>query len=179
MTHWKKLTNPEYLGAYSIEDGRDLVLTIKSVGIEKVVGADGKKEDCVVCHWVENAKPMILNSTNMKMITKLLNTPYIEQWAGHKIQIGVEKVKAFGDVVDALRVRKSLPKDKTILCERCGKPIMAAFNMTAEQFAAYTKKNTGTSVCAACAKQISEERRKKAEAAQEAPEVLDDATDEG
>lgn len=179
MTHWKKLTNPDYLGAYSIEDGQDLVLTIKSVGVEKVVGADGKKEDCVVCHWAENAKPMILNSTNMKMITKLLDTPYIENWAGHKIQIGVERVKAFGDVVDALRVRKSLPKDKTILCERCGKPIMAAFNMTAEQFAAYTKKNTGASVCAACAKQIAEERKKAEAASADALEVTGVATDEG
>ncbi len=176
MTHWKKLTNPDYLGAYSIEDGRDLVLTIKSVGVEQVIGTDGKKEDCVVCHWAENAKPMILNSTNMKMITKILGTPFIEQWAGHKIQIGVERVKAFGDVVDALRVRKQLPKDKTILCERCGKPITAAFNMTVEQLAAYTKKNVGAAVCAACARQISAER-KKAEEAQTDPEVLDDAAD--
>jgi hypothetical protein len=128
-----------------------------------VTGADGKKEDCVVCHWVENAKPMILNATNMKMITKILGTPYIENWTGRKIQIGIERVKAFGDIVDALRVRKQLPKDKTILCERCGKPIMAAYNMSPEQFAAYTKKNVGAAVCAPCAKQISAERKKAEE----------------
>lgn len=159
MTHWKKLTNPDYLGAYSIEDGRDLVLTIGSVGVEKVVGADGKKEDCVVCHWQEPQKPMILNATNMKMITKLLGTPFIEEWAGHKIQIGVEKVKAFGDVVDALRVRKQLPRVETIKCERCGKPVLAAFGMTAEQFAAYTTKKTGAALCASCAKAVGEEKK--------------------
>ena len=68
-THWKKLTNPNYLGAYSIENGQDLILTIKYVQEEKVIGTDGKKDDCVVCYFVENAKPMILNATNMKTIT--------------------------------------------------------------------------------------------------------------
>ena len=41
------------------------------------MGTDGKKEDCIVCYWVEPQKPMILNATNAKQIQKLLNTPYI------------------------------------------------------------------------------------------------------
>ena len=83
-THWKKLTNPNYLGAYSIENGQDLILTIKYVQEEKVIGPDGKKDDCVVCHFSENVKPMILNATNMKTITKLYKTPYIEEWTSKK-----------------------------------------------------------------------------------------------
>lgn len=109
LTHWKKLSNPNYLGAYSIEDNKDLILTISVVRQEEVIGPDGKKEECIVCYFSDSEKPMILNSTNAKMIQKLLGTPYIEQWAGHKVQIGVEKVKAFGDVVEALRIRKFLP----------------------------------------------------------------------
>lgn len=151
LTHWKKLSNPNYLGAYSIEDGKDLILTISVVRQEEVIGTDGKKEDCIVCYWVEPQKPMILNATNAKMIQKLLNTPYIEQWAGHKVQIGVEKVKAFGDVVEALRVRKFLPKAVTIKCEVCQNAITPANNMNAEQLAAYTKKKYGKAMCAACA----------------------------
>ena len=45
QTHWKKLQNPDYLGAYSLEPGKDMVLTVASVRQEKVTGADGKKED--------------------------------------------------------------------------------------------------------------------------------------
>ena len=113
-THWKKLTNPDYLGAYALENGQDIILTIGYVREEKVTGTDGKKDDCVVCHFSERGvKPMILNATNMKTITKVLSTPYIEEWAGKRIQIGVEKVKAFGDVVDALRVRKFAPAENT------------------------------------------------------------------
>lgn len=155
-THWKKMSNPNYLGAYSIEDGKDLVLTIDYVRQESVVGADGKKDDCIVTHWKEQQKPMILNSTNCKMIQKLLGTPYIEEWSGKKIQIGTEKVKAFGDVVEALRVRKFLPKateskPSELICEICGKQITQAYNMTAEQIAQSTKSKYGHQLCADCA----------------------------
>ena len=151
LTHWKKLSNPNYLGAYSIEDNRDLILTIRAVRQEEVIGTDGKKEECFVCYWAEQEKPMILNATNAKMIQKLLNTPYIEQWAGHKIQIGSEKVKAFGDIVEALRVRKFLPTSASIKCESCGKDIIAALGMSPEQLAAYTRKKYKKCLCSECA----------------------------
>ena len=159
-THWKKLTNPNYLGAYSIENGQDLILTIKYVQEEKVTGTDGKKDDCVVCHFVENAKPMILNATNMKTITKLYKTPYIEEWAGKKIQIGVEKVKAFGDVVEALSVRNKIPNIQPATlpkCEICGSDIQPLSSMTSEQVAAYTKSKYGQALCSACATKKAQE----------------------
>lgn len=157
QTHWKKLTNPDYLGAYSLEPGKDVILTIKLVRNEQVIGADGKKDECMVCHWLENEKPMIVNATNAKQIAKNLGTPYIEQWAGRKVQIGVERVKAFGDVVEALRVRKFNPKETVIKCEDCGQPIKPSNGMTPEQVAAYTKKNCGKAICMDCARKIAEQ----------------------
>lgn len=151
LTHWKKLSNPNYLGAYSIEDGKDMILTISNVRQEEVIGSDGKKEDCIVCYFSDADKPMILNATNCKQIAKLAGTPYIEKWVGLKIQVGIEKVKAFGDVVEALRVRKFAPQAAIIKCETCGQNITAANNMSAEQLAAYTAKKYGAKLCAACA----------------------------
>ena len=122
-THWKKLHNPDYLGSWALQPGQDIVVTIRSAAEETVTGADGKKEDCMVMRFVENdAKPMIVNSTNAKMIQKVLKTPYIEDWAGRKIQLYVESVKAFGDVVDAIRVRPYLPKvtEPDTKCAECG-----------------------------------------------------------
>lgn len=165
-THWKKLTNPDYLGAYALDDGKDVILTISYVREEKVTGSDGKKDDCVVCHFSERVKPMILNSTNMKTITKLFGTPYIEDWSGRRIQIGIEKVKAFGDVVDALRVRKFIPAENVPKCESCGGEIQPRGNNSAEQIAAYTKKKYGQALCSACATRMATELRA---AAQEAP----------
>ena len=155
-THWKKLINPDYLGAYSLDPGKDMILTIKQVRKETVTGPGGKKEECIVCHWQEDQKPMILNVTNCKMIAKLLKTPYIERWAGHRIQIGAEVVSAFGEKVEALRVRKTLPEETKIACEECGQFITPAFQMTVTQLAAYTKKKYGKQLCADCAKEKKE-----------------------
>lgn len=152
MTHWKKLTNPDYLGAYSLDNGEDIILTIDFVRTETVTGPEGKKEVCTVCHWKEREKPMILNSTNAKMIQKLLKTPYIEEWSGHKIQIGVEAVRAFGEIVDALRVRDKLPAaDIKVICEKCGNTINPAHGMTTQQLAEYTRKKYSAALCSACA----------------------------
>ena len=151
MTHWKKLTNPDYLGTYRLEDGKDIILTIDRVQVETVTGPDGKKEECMVCHWQEREKPMILNSTNAKMIQRLLKTPYIEEWRGHRIQIGAEMVKAFGEIVDALRVRDFLPTDDAEICEACGKPICGAHGMDSRQLAEYTRRKYGHALCATCA----------------------------
>lgn len=108
-THWKKLTNPLYLGAYDFQPGEERNLKIKEVKRENVTGPDGKKEECTVAHLV-NSKPIILNSTNSKRITKALNTPYIEDWAGKTITVYVEAgVRAFGEITDAIRIRPAAP----------------------------------------------------------------------
>lgn len=154
QTHWKSMTNPNYLGVYSLPECRDIILTIKSVGQELVMGADGSKEECVVMHFHEPVKPFICNKTNLKQITKLLKTPYVEQWYGHKIQIGNEKVKAFGDVVDALRVRSKLPQAQTEVatkCESCGNEIKSEGTLTSAQVAAWRKKKYGKALCSSCA----------------------------
>lgn len=154
-THFKKLQNPDFLGSYALEDGKDIILTIDYVRQEKVTGSDGKSEELPVCHWKEQQKPMILNSTNLKMIAKVLGSPYIEDWSGKKIQLGSERVKAFGDVVDALRVRKFLPKQtetkEPVRCEICGKKIEPAFGLTTEQLVLNTQKRFSKALCASCA----------------------------
>lgn len=175
QTHWKKLTNPDYLGAYALEPGQDITATIKSVAVENIVGADGKKEDCTVMRFVESVKPMILNVTNAKMLEKLFKTPFIENWSGRKIQIGVESVKAFGDVVDALRIRKFLPRENgTAKCSDCKSDITAAGGMTPQQVVAFSQKRFGDTLCAACMKKR-DEAKKSAEKPTESDAALTEA----
>lgn len=110
-THWKNNYNYDYLGSYSLPDGKDLTLTISKTAKEKVIGANGKKEDCFVVYFKDADKPMILNRTNAKTITKVTGSPFIEDWVGKQIILGVDTVSAFGESVEALRVRniKSAP----------------------------------------------------------------------
>lgn len=111
QTHWKKNFNYEYLGTYSLEDGKDLILTIKDTATVKVTGANGRKEDCFVLNFLEAEKPMILNRTNAKIIEKIHDTPYVEEWSGKKIQLYSKKVDAFGTMTTGLRVRGFIPKE--------------------------------------------------------------------
>jgi hypothetical protein len=107
-THWKKLTNPLYLGAYDFEQGEERTLIMREVKREQVAGPDGKKEECTIIFF-ESGKPMICNTTNAKAITKAHKTPYIEEWNGKAITVYVASVKAFGEVVDALRIKPIAP----------------------------------------------------------------------
>lgn len=110
-THWKKLTNPNYIGAYSLEDGKDLVVQIESVTRELVTGENGKKDEYTVAK-LKNQKPFILNATNQKLISKALGTPFIEDWVGKKITLYVSYTKLKGDDVECLRVRSEAPKEQ-------------------------------------------------------------------
>lgn len=110
-THYRKLHNPDFIGAYSLMDGdkpTELVVTIKSIALQEVKGVDGKKDDCMVAQLV-GQKPFIINATNAKTITKIYGSPYIEDWTGKKITLYVAKVKVAGEAVDALRIRPTAP----------------------------------------------------------------------
>jgi hypothetical protein len=108
--HWKKQFNYDYLGSYSLDGKREVVVTVKGVGTAKVTGQSGRKEDCFVVYFTEMDKPMILNRTNAKAIEKVSESGLVEDWVGTRVVLYVEKgVKAFGDVVDALRIRDKKP----------------------------------------------------------------------
>ena len=152
-THWKKLTNPNYLGSYAFDPGEEKIVTIERVAQESVMGAEGRTDVCIVAHLV-GEKPLILNKTNCKAITKLLGTPYIEEWAGHKIVLAVQKVKAFGEETDAVRVKPKLPGE---ICEACGKEIRAGSGRSAVEIAELSVQKYGKKLCLECAKKMKEE----------------------
>jgi hypothetical protein len=116
-THWRKLQNPDYLGSYDFQPGEERVVTVKSVERMLVKSAEHPKgEEETVVTFVEPFKPMIMNSTNSRMLSKLADSVYIEDWPGISFKIVVKQVKAFGDVVEALRiVSEKVVKAKPVL----------------------------------------------------------------
>jgi len=105
-THWKRLINPAYIGAYCVPD--DLTVKIETVVRELVKGEGGKTEECTVIH-LSGQKPFICNRTNAKMITKLYGSPYIDDWAGKLITLYPTTTKVAGETVECLRIRPSKP----------------------------------------------------------------------
>ena len=114
MTHWKQNFDYKFTGAYELAPGEMKTLTIKSTGHAEVMNQQGKKESCFVAYFEgANQKPMVLNKTNCKTIGKLYGD-FTEAWTGKQITIKSERVKAFGEVVDALRVVPIVPKKRDI-----------------------------------------------------------------
>ena len=111
-THWKKTMNPNYLGAYALELNQDLIVEITEVKTESVMNADGRNEECLVAH-LKDQKPLIVNKTNAKAIAKVCGSNYIEDWKGKQIALYISNVKAFGELVEAIRVRTVAPKAKS------------------------------------------------------------------
>lgn len=110
-THWKKVFNSDYLGSCDLEDGKDLKAIIKSVSVQKVKGTDGKAKDCNVAVFTDSKlKPMILNSTNCKVIKQFVKSAYINDWNNVAVQIYIKgDVQAFGDITEGLRIRNTQP----------------------------------------------------------------------
>lgn len=153
-THWKKLTNPNYLGSYAFQPGEEKTVTIKEVKREVVQNQNGK-EECTVAYFEEDVKPLILNKTNCDMISKVWGTPYLEDWTGKKIILKVKRISAFGEMVDAVRVSKDRPAEETIICEVCGKAIMPAAGKTAKDIATATRIKYNKAMCVDCARKES------------------------
>lgn len=147
MTHWKKLTNPAYLGAYAFEPGEEKVLTIKAINEEDILRENGEKEIKPVLYFEEDIKPLILNKTNMKAIEKANDTPYLEEWEGCPVVLCVQKVSSFGgDIVDAVRIRPIKPP----ICEKCGKAIKGADGMSYTEYARHTMMKYKKKLCNEC-----------------------------
>ena len=164
-THWRKILEKDHLGSVDLDTGngeyKDITATIKEAVREKVKDMQsGEEEICLVLRFQEQYKPMIMNVTNAKMMQKLTNSKYIQDWAGVKIQIGTEKVKAFGEYHDALRIRGFLPKSDSKAtihkCSECEKEIKGTPQIKADALIAGTKKAYGVELCFDCAKKRKE-----------------------
>ncbi len=154
--------NPNYLGSWDLYDipGQEIIATISMLRDEEVIN-NGQKEGCTVMHFEEKYKPMILNLTNKKMLAKLYKTKSSEKLVGKRVKIGFEKVKAFGKIHDALRIKNEIPKEITApapKCESCGKDIAAAYGMNPQQLSEYTFKTYGKKLCSDCAMKAKKEQ---------------------
>lgn len=172
-THWKKIvSDPNYLGEADFKEGEEKIATIASVNqSETVVTAEGKSQKAVL-HFAEPLKPMILNVARSKAIEKVAGSPYFEDWKGVCIQLYIEhNIKAFGELVSAVRVRPRKPKEAPpVLCADCGGPVKPANGRSNAYMAEYTKRKFGAVLCYDCAM--------KRTARKEEPDVTPGTTEE-
>lgn len=114
MEHWRKVLNPDYLGAWDIPENKTLVLTIASFEQVEVIGSGNKKQKRNILRFKEKVKPLILNATNSKVIASMYRTSNMEHWVGKRIELEVQWVSAFGLETDAVRVKRTPPEKPTL-----------------------------------------------------------------
>lgn len=168
----------EYLGAEDIDDSTEPVLTISGLWNGLVTLQRGKENKDVLTFKEERVqgimqvRPLIVNSTNRKVLRKLFGDAKASTLVGKQIQLYIDhrvRDPQDGGFTDGIRIRPYKPKPKAELppCADCGGTIKAASGKSADWMAAYTNKKYGRALCAECAQ--------KAKAALEAETEHDEA----
>ena len=113
-THYRTVAKSDHLSSADLEDmiekGMDLIFTIKEVRQQFGATVAGQKIDANIAYFNESIKPLVLNATNGKVLSKFANSGFIEDWAGLDIELFIDhNVKFKGTVVDGVRIKKTKP----------------------------------------------------------------------
>ena len=179
----KRYFDTEYIGAYSLDEGAEPILTIDSLWHGVITLGGGRKEHHVVMKFkersvpgIEEVKPLILNATNRKALKKMYGSDSAANLEGRKIQLYIDphvRDPQDGGFTEGLRIRSKIPKQNvtSTKCTDCGAEIQGAGKFSGQQIAQYTYQKYGKPLCSACATKI-----KAAEDAQKA--ALDPLADD-
>jgi len=108
-THnWREYFKNTHLSYYDLSG--DTVVTIGKMSYDEITGPGGRKDSCLVMHFAQNMLPMIVNTTNAKMVSDLTKTNKPIEWIGKSITLYPnESIKMKGETVGGIRIRATLP----------------------------------------------------------------------
>lgn len=122
QTDWRKYRKSTHLASADLEametDKIPLIFQIKEVKYETGVDVSGTKQDGIFCYFMQDVKPMKLNSTNNKILAGFAKKNglvgkechVIENWRGMVIELFVDRnVKMMGAIVDGIRIKPLQP----------------------------------------------------------------------
>lgn len=89
-------------------NGRVVTLTIKGLAIEQMTNHSNEMERKPVLYFEKATKGLVLNRTNAMTIAALYGDES-DDWVGKRISIYATKVRAFGSMQDAIRVKEEIP----------------------------------------------------------------------
>ena len=156
LNSWEKIIDPNFISAELIgTEGAEKVVTIKDIDFAECYDEATKHKVSKQTVFFEECKPLVLNKTNAKALKKLFspNSDNPADAIGHKVILKVEKIKAFGKVVEAIRV-KEYSEEK---CSDCGKAIMPAAGKSVAELIEISKRNCGRQLCLSCMQKVAAE----------------------
>lgn len=180
----------EYLGAEDIDPGTEPVLTIAALYNGMITLQRGKENKDVIAFkeetvpGIKKVRPLVCNATNRKTLRKLYKSVTADNLVGKRIQLYIDhKVRdpSSGEMTDGIRIRDRKPADVSkpveILCEKCGKPITAIGQYSAEDIVKINVQRFGKKLCGKCSREMSVESVSE-QAEQEAPQAADNTEQE-
>ncbi len=110
MPHWRHMMSSDKLHAADLQ-GAERTVVIEKVKQGEYPDLEDAKKTILKpdVYFVDKKKPLGLNSTNARAITKLLGTPITEDWIGRAITIYPTTTRAFGEEHECIRVKNKLP----------------------------------------------------------------------
>ena len=112
MPHWRTMMSSDKLHAADLQ-GRDVTVTIERVAQGEYPDLEDSKKKILKpdVFFKGKSKPLGLNSTNARQISKLLGSPKTEEWIGRAITLYPTTTRAFGEEHECIRVKNRLPKE--------------------------------------------------------------------
>lgn len=156
---WEKIIDPNFLSAEIIgEVGAEKVVTIKDIDFAECYDEKTKQKVQKQSVFFEETKPLVLNKTNSKKLKKLFspNSDDPREAIGHKVVLKVERIRAFGKEVDAIRIQE-YSEEK---CPICGKAVLPYAGKSVAQIKEISQRNLGEIMCGECMKQKAKENKK-------------------
>jgi len=119
-THYRKVFKSDHLGIADLEDfteeGKDLCFTIKNVRQEIGTAVAGRKGNFNIAYFVEDIKPLVLNATNSKVLSKITGSVFVQDWNSIKVELYIKSdVKMKGEVVGGVRIKSGISITKKVL----------------------------------------------------------------
>lgn len=91
-------------------DGEEVIVTIVKIGQGNVAMEDQPEELKWMIRFKEFKKPMVLNSTNIQLLTKACGTDETDEWVGKEVVIYVDDNVSFGGkLVGGVRIKSARP----------------------------------------------------------------------
>jgi len=114
-THYRAVFKSDHLGVADleemIEEGKQLIFTIKEVKQEYGVKVAGRKGDHNIAYFENGIKPLVLNSHNSKIMKTFADgSPFVEDWNSKLIELYIDPNVTFGgEKTGGVRIRPKQP----------------------------------------------------------------------
>ena len=111
MTDYRTMFEKEFIGAWSLPEGKDVTVTIAKVVGGTLTGVGGRKTKKPVIYMGGTDKGMALNATNSKTIAGLYGN-HVEEWVGKRVTLFKSQTQFGSEQMECIRIRPKVPPAK-------------------------------------------------------------------